>query len=118
MNAQEIACENLRKHGAWNDNTLRLNHPSAKSGYGRILLALSILAPEHRRTQIQVAQLIGRPVRIMTKWYNSGATGQVKYFSTHGAWATLSNAKLIEKVDNAWSLTELGKQYVHEMMVK
>lgn len=117
MNAQQIALKNVRAHNAHNDKEISLNHPNAKCGYGLVLRALSVLAPEYRKTQMQVAKFIGRPVRRSDRWSTSGNLRPVSYFSTHGTWATLSNAKLIEKKNGSWTLTELGERYVHEMNI-
>lgn len=109
MDAQKIAHKNLREHHARNDRTISLKHPDPKRGYGLVIRALTVLAPEHRMTQMQIAKLIGRPV------HKTICSRQQVYFSTHGAWATLSNAKLIEKKNGAWALTKLGEQYASEM---
>ena len=121
MNAQQEAQNNIIKHGAHNDNPTKLNKPNLDAGYGKILMALKILDPKFRKTQIQVAELIGRPIRSTTAYRYNPRTNReyyskCKYFSTHGAWAALSAAKLIHKFNGSWSLTELGEKYVQEMM--
>lgn len=117
MKAQEIALKNLRANGANNDRNLSLKRPSRSKGYGRVLVALLTLPLSCRRTQIQVAEQIGRPITRSTRYNASGKIVPFKYFSTHGAWATLSNAGLIAKINGAWSLTKLGQQYFREMLL-
>ena len=114
MTTWQIARNNLRKHGAHNDHSISLNYPSKTRGYGLVLRALTVLAPEYRKTQMQVAKLIGRPIHVTDRWTEHGIK-PVSYFSTHGAWATLSNAKLIEKRNGIWSLTKLGEEYISAM---
>ena len=115
MKVHEVARMNMRKHGAYNDCSMTLTNPKMSVGYGRVLLALKVLAPEYRKTQMQVAKLIGRPIRHTTTYTKTGNLTTMKYFATHGAWASLSNAQLIAKVDGTWTITELGERYLKEM---
>lgn len=117
MSAQEKARKNFYKHCnklrlknydscyAY-DNAMSFANPNPNIGYGQLLIAIATLPKEQRKTHRSINDALSKPT--------PESYGTKSIFGCD-SYLRLNRAKLIEKKNNVWQLTKLGKLYVKEM---